>query len=326
MQKLSEAEIRKLALRVLLNHGLESSDATIIADTIVDAELSGRSSHGLAHLPRLVEAIKKSERRSPSIVKENNYSALVDGGDNLGPIVAHFAMELAIRKASLSGIAIIGVNNREPFLHAGFYPLMAARQNMISIVLANSLSRIPPFNGIDPVFGVNPMAIGFPGDPDPIIIDFSLSRVTVSDIRAASREGKQLLRGVAIDSDGNETMDPKKALDGALLAIDEHKGNALALAVEILAGPLVNAKAGKLIKRPRGYLFIVINPEIFVILSQFKLDIATLIKEIKSSRRKAGVEELFFPGERSARNRQAGQEHGIYVSDKTLEIAQQLLT
>ena len=191
---------------------------------------------------------------------------------------------------------------------------------MISIVMANSRARIPAYGGLDPIFGVNPISFGFPCDPEPVIVDFAVSRMVVSDIRQAITRGEQLPLGVALDSNGNETTDPKAALDGALLAIDGHKGNALALAVELLAGPLVRAKAGTAIKRARGYLFIVINPAVFGSISQFKEDVSSLVHEIKTSRRQPGCQELFFPGEQSARNRALARKQGVDVPDEILSV------
>lgn len=46
-------------------------------------------------------------------------------------------------------------------------------------------------------------------------------------------------QGVAINSDGEPTTDPDEALAGAMLPFGGHKGSALSLMIELLAGPLI---------------------------------------------------------------------------------------
>jgi L-2-hydroxycarboxylate dehydrogenase (NAD+) len=309
----------------LLHHGLSEHDAGVVAATILDAELTGRTSHGLVHLPRLVDVLKTSKGDSLRVEIDTDTNALIDGGSSLGPVVANFAMEVGLSKVAKRGFAIVGAHTKDPFLHASMYTRMAADRGYVSLVLSNSKSRIPPYGSMTPVFGVNPLSVGFPCKPYPIIVDFAVSRITVSDVNEAARSGERLPEGVAIDSEGQPTSDPTQALGGALLPVDDQKGAALALVVELLAGPLVNAKAGARIKRGRGFLFLLIDPSIFVSATQFEDDMRSIIDEIKASHPLPGVDEVFYPGEQSARRRELALREGVEVRVETLDAIDKLL-
>lgn len=326
MVKIKLDELREIGNKILTKHGMNTNEANIIVDTMIDDELRGRSSHGFAHMSRIIDVFEKSEKGTIAIIKENDYSALVDGGNSLGPIVAHFSMKIAIKKAKSNGISIVGTTNPDPFLTAGYYAKMATDENFIGIIAANSKARIMPWGGIDPIFGVNPIAIGIPTKERPIILDMALSRITISDIKAAIREGKEIPSDLAIDVNGKSTTNPNNALDGALFPIDTYKGYGLALAIELLAGPLVRGKAGKTIEGSRGYLFIVVDPTIFVDIDDFKDSSTQLIEEIKNSRKSDGVEEILIPGERSEKHREKALMDGVVeISDNVLKELQKLM-
>ncbi len=319
-----ESELREMVNKGLRKQGLVEEDAKIVTDAIIDAEMRGRKTHGLAHLPRIVGVLRTAKREHIRIVRENEYSALIDGGDNLGPIVAKYAMDLAIAKAKQQGFGIVGTYNPDPFLLAGYYARMALRERMIGIIICNSRARITPWGGIDPVLGVNPISIAIPSKTRPIALDMSLSRITVSDIREAKRTKEQIPADCAIDKDGHPTTDPDKALEGALLPIDTYKGYGLALAIEILAGPLVGGKAGKTVKGCRGYLFVVMNPKIFVSIESFEANVSQLIEEIKSVRKKPSVSEILIPGEGSDRLMEKAKVEGVEVDDSLLKVIEAL--
>ena len=326
MVKIKLDELKEIGTKILIKHGMNSNETNIIVDTMIDDELRGRSSHGFAHLSRIVDVYKKSKKETITIIKENDCSALVDGGNSLGPIVANFSMKVAIDKVKSNGISIVGTINPDPFLTAGYYAKMATDENFIGIIAANSKARIMPWGGIDPIFGVNPIAIGIPTKERPIILDMALSRITISDIKAANREGKEIPSDLAVDANGKSTTNPNDALDGALFPIDTYKGYGLALAIELLAGPLVRGKAGKTIEGSRGYLFILVDPNIFTDVEDFKDSASRLIEEIKNSRKAEYVKDIFIPGEQSEKHRENALKRGfVEISDSVFNEIQKLI-
>lgn len=106
----------------------------------------------------------------------------------------------------------------------------------------------------------------------------------------------------------------------AINCFGSYKGYALNLAIEMLAGSLVRGKMGSKIFEglDRGFVFIVINPEIFVDINDFKEETAELIKEVKSSRKEKGFDEILIPGEKGQKNYEKLVSEGFIDVDKKL--------
>jgi len=317
-------EIERICNDILTKNGLNSEESGRVTNEILEAELRGKSAHGLAHLPRIVAFLKENKRGKIIIEKESDCFALVNGNGNLGSIVASFAMKLAITKAKQHGISFVGGRTQDMFILAGNPARIALEEKMIAIVMCNSKARIAPWGGIDPVVGVNPICMAIPAK-QPIVLDMATSRITVSDINFAKRLGKQIPTECALDKDGNETQSPEEALLGTILPFDTYKGFGLAFMIELLAGPLVGAKGGKTVTGSRGFLFIVINPKLIVDLKDFERKVSDIVLEVKRSKKKTGITDLHFPGEKSEQRKEVARLSGIEIEDAILEDVKKLL-
>ena len=108
----SAAELQQLVRQVLEAAGASASNAEIVAQHVVAANLSGVDTHGVWQVPRYVGAIKSGEivpTASPAVVKETATSGLVTGNWTFGQVAARFAMEVAIGKAAAQGVAVVGL-------------------------------------------------------------------------------------------------------------------------------------------------------------------------------------------------------------------------
>lgn len=311
MIQVSIPDITRLASEILVKNGVSNEDAEIIIMHLLDGELSGKPSHGFYRIPGIVNAVRNSlVPTSITSEKETDNSVLLNGGGRQGLVVAQKATETAVTKSKERGIVAVGAYNFVGTTGGmGYFARQIADADLVGIIMPNSGSAIAPWGGKDPIFGTNPIAIGIPSTNDPVIIDLATSQWAYGDIDLALKDGKDLPLGVVLDSDGNPSTDPRDALNGSMLPFAGHKGAALALAVEILAGPLVNAKAGaQAVPGSDGIIIMAIDPSVFVPLDQFKSQVDALIQEIKKSGRRSGVDELFYPGERSERKRSINRE------------------
>jgi L-2-hydroxycarboxylate dehydrogenase (NAD+) len=311
-------EIEKLALGLLVKHGLKPEEATIVAKEILDAEMRGRHAHGVELLPTMIERMKERTGEI-RVIRDSGFSALVDGGDNLGPLVADLCSNLAISKAQSLGVSIVGAVNKFVFVTGGYHARKIAENNLIAIIFSAAEARVAPWGGIDRIFGTNPVAVGIPSKQRPIVLDMALSRKAAAEIRLAKKLGEKIDKSWAVDQNGNPTDDPDEALKGALLPIDTYKGYGLALVVEILGGLFVGGKAGNVVKGRRGMAFIALKPNTFVDLDKFKQDVSLLVSEIKASRKARGFDEILIPGEKSDREFEKAKSRGIEVSEKFLD-------
>jgi LDH2 family malate/lactate/ureidoglycolate dehydrogenase len=144
------------------------------------------------------------------------------------------------------------------------------------------------------------------------------SPVTWTGLLLAKARGEQLPENIAIDSEGNPTTDPTKALEGAMFPFDgSYKGSGLGMVVEILAGPLV-ASAYCDFKNTETYgnVIIAIDPELFVDIADFKANCSDMVKIMKASRKQKGVDEIRLPGERARRAYKEAEKTGMVDVDE----------
>jgi L-2-hydroxycarboxylate dehydrogenase (NAD+) len=183
----------------------------------------------------------------PSIIKESEAFALIDGRRGLGQPAARLATDVAIAKARKSGICCVGITNSSDIFMVGFYAERIARAGLVGFVFTGAPPSVHPHGGRERILGTNPFSIAFPTDEEnPVLIDMATSAVSNSFVRQAAYYGEELPDNVARDALGKPTRSATAVRGGGSLApLAEHKGFALALAVGLLAGPLVGAQVGK---------------------------------------------------------------------------------
>jgi L-2-hydroxycarboxylate dehydrogenase (NAD+) len=319
-------EIKELAIKVAMKHGLSQEDSEIVVEEYLDGELRGRECHGFSMFPKFAVKIMRAKKGDSVVEKEDDSYMMIKGNGNLGQVVCAKFIPQLIHKTKKKGIAMMGIYDMGSYMMPGTYARKIAENNLIGLFFNyGGWERIAPTGSIDPMFGTNPIAVGIPAKDDPIVVDMSTSKYAMGKVRLADRLGEKLPEGVAIDKDGNATIDPKKAMDGALLPIGEHKGYGLALVIEILSRCLldVHRKDDEIY---RGYFFIAIDPSKFIEIGKFLDNVKKLKKRIKSSRKEKGIEEIFLPGERSERTKRENLKKGsIEIDERIIDDIKKLL-
>ena len=306
---------RQLAETFLMTSGMSATDAAIIADILLEAELRGRKTHGFIRLPGIKNRYEKGKRTEIQVDKEDGQCFRVDGGNQPGYLVAYRAMELAIQRAKQTGASIVGVYNTSHCGMAGYYVDMARKAELIGLLFADCLPRITPEGGTQAILGTNPIAVGIPSNNALLLFDMSTAAITNGDLLVAMREDMPIPEGLAFDPEGEPTTDAEQALKGSVRPFGGHKGFGLALITQVLAGALVNAATIPPPGTNYGMLIVVLNPTVFVPLKQFKREVDSLIDSIKANRREADVEEILIPGERAYRERKKYLKSGIHLDD-----------
>jgi delta1-piperideine-2-carboxylate reductase len=234
--QLTVAEAHQLAVRIMSTLGHDTTDATLIADHLIDCELRGLNYGGLARAISIAERIGRTgDRRRPiSIRHETPVSAQLDGGDHLGYIVAHRATAIAVDKALAAGIAVVGADDTWYTGMLSYYAEIAAARGLVTMIASNASPWVAPHGATEGRFGTNPMCFGFPSADEPVIWDVGTSAIIHAEATLAQRLGQRLPEGVAFDPDGNSTRDPAAALAGAFAAWGGHKGSGLGIVVQLL--------------------------------------------------------------------------------------------
>ena len=294
---------------------MSPTDATIISDILLEAELRGRKTHGFIRLPGIKSRYEQGERTDIQVDEEKGQCVRVNGGNQPGYLVAYRAMELAIARAKQTGASIVGVYNTSHCGMAGYYVDMARKADIIGLLFADCLPRITPEGGTEAILGTNPIAVGIPSNTVPLLFDMSTAAITNGDLLVAMQGDTSIAEGLAFDPDGEPTTSADAALKGSVRAFGRHKGFGLALITQILAGALVNAATIPPPGTNYGLLIIAIDPTSFVPLGQFKTEVDTLIARVKENRLESGVTEILIPGERAYRQREIHLADGIHLDD-----------
>ena len=305
---LSVAAARELSERAMRGIGYESDEARILADHVIDAALCGYEYSGLPKLLNVADHPRfKAPRSAMRVIKETVVSVLFDGGNQSGMIGMYYATRAVIERTHAHGFALVGVNNVWMSGRSAYYVEMAARAGLIGIHTVAAPALVAPLGGAKAVLGTNPIAFGFPMEPDPLVIDLGTSAFMGTDLQFRQRLGIPLPDGVAIDDHGRPTTDARAARRGALLPFGGHKGYVLALAMHAL-GVLCTAD-----QETGGYLFIAFKPDLFVPLEHYRRALAAEIAMIKATPRQEGVDEIRIPGERAYRERARLTREGIEI-------------
>jgi L-2-hydroxycarboxylate dehydrogenase (NAD+) len=301
--------IKNISYQILSKIGVPNDDAEIIVNSILYAHQRGKGTHGMGRLPIYARKIKEGLMTAETkfcAIKDNVAVSLYDAQHGFGQVAAYKGMEIAIEKARNYGIGAVGVRHSNSFGTAGFFLELAAKNNMIAFIFANASPAIAPTGGKMPIFGTNPIGIGFPGgnDKPAVILDMATSDVARSKIRLAAKNGEPIPIGWALDSDGNPTTDPIEALKGSMVPVGGHKGFGLSLIVDVIAGLLIGSAFGGDVKPLNlkdalsdcGHFILAINIDSFIDFTEYLDKMDYLTKRVKE----CGEEShIYLPGEHS---------------------------
>ena len=318
---------------ILIQSGMPPTDAVIVADTLVEADLRGYETHGVMRLGMYLERVKRGVMKADAKVttlQDAGAVTVLDGDNGFGQITAFRALEAAALKAGQFGIGAAAIRNGGHVGALGILVERIAMQKKIAILLANTNPIIAPWGGRQAELGNNPIGIGIPRDKEaPLLIDMALSITARGKIILAARDNKPIPPGWAIDVNGRPTTDAAQALLGTVLPMAMHKGYALALAFEILSGVLTGASFGRDVgflmppdyTKPlgMGHLAIVLDVETFMPYQIFAERLEVLVERIVSSPPADEDIPIRLPGDGSDARRRKYMAEGISLSRATWE-------
>lgn len=322
----THAQAREVGLAALLAAGVPASPAVVQLDQWLQAELRGQPSHGLLRLPRIVERIHAG-LADPHAVGESTWTdnlLSVDGQRGLGPVIALRALDLIVRRAAETGVAVAAIANSNHLGMLAPYVEAGARRGMMTIALSTSEALVHPWGGRVAMVGSNPIAIGVPAHPEPFVFDMATSAVSAGKILDHAHRGQPLDDGWAIDAEGRPTTDALAAASGAIAPFGGAKGYGLGLAIELLVGGLASHTYGRDVHGTldstevcnKGDLLIAIRPGDPERASAGASD---YLQAIRDSPRAPGVELIDTPGDRARRRRGHHLSHGLEIADSVWE-------
>lgn len=241
--RMTLAEVRALARRVLLQVGLSGDHAHAVAETMVAGERDGCTSHGLYRLLVAAKSVRAGTvvpDAMPLLSEPARALVRVDGGGGFAQLAFDTGRAMLVEKARRYGIAALALNHVVHF--AALWPEVEwlADAGLVALAFTPSHAWVAPAGGTQPVFGTNPIAFGWPRPGRlPFVFDLATSAVARGEIELHRRAAKPVPDDWGYDAAGQATTDAEAVLAGAMRTFGGHKGSALAAMVELIAGPLI---------------------------------------------------------------------------------------
>lgn len=314
--------VRELVVRSLVGASVSAANAEAMAEVIAMAQADDCPSHGLYRVRGCIDAVRSGKVRpdsEPVIVSEDACVVRVDGASGFAPLALSVGRRPLIEAARRYGAGILAIRNCYHFsaLWADIEPLVA--QGLVVWAFTVGRHCVALADGRKPAMGANPMAFGFPlGEGRmPYIFDQSISAAARGEVELHARDGRPIPEGWALDGSGEPTRDARAALDGALKAFGGHKGAALGLMIELLAGPLIGdltsaealaADSGDGGPLRGGYLMIAIDPRRFAASGENLRSAHAFLRQLREDNPASRL-----PSERRYKAREASRRHGARV-------------
>lgn len=245
---LSLEEAKRLAMGALVKAGVARASAAATADALVAAEVDGQAGHGLSRVPSytLHARVGKVDGNAvPVAVAAGDAGVRIDAGHGFAYPAIDLAIDRLLPLVARTGVAAAAIHHSHHFGQAGRHIERLADQGLVAFAFANTPAAMALPGGRRSLMGTNPIAFAAPmPGRAPLVIDMALSVAARGKIMAASKAGKPIPEGWALDADGNPTTDAKAALAGSLLPIGGAKGAALALMIEVICAALVGGNFG----------------------------------------------------------------------------------
>lgn len=323
--------LRELTQRILETADTPPEIAVRVAQILVNANLAGHDSHGILRIPMYLDQIEKQvlvpDARSTTL-RQAASTALVDACCGWGHCSAWQAMELAMEKATETGIGAIAISRCNHIGRLGEYAEQAAARGFASLVTIGltgpGIGGAAPFGGTGRLMGTNPWAFGIPTDGEfPIVADFATTVVAEGKIHVAQSKAAPLAPGCILDKDGHPSTDPADYYaGGTILHAAGHKGYGLGLIACLLGGLAADVEPWLRhfnIDDPGwtmgGVFLVALEIRRFRELAGYKTAVADVVAGLKSSPTVPGVSEVLVPGELEHRTREKREENGIEIPE-----------
>lgn len=335
------AALKAVVRAVVERAGSSEREARLVAEQLVEANLTGHDSHGVGMLPRYVEALGEGGLRTNQrlrVVNDAGALLMLDGNAGFGQVMAHDAMVLGIERAAQHGVAVLGLANSHHIGRIGHWAEQCVAAGLVSIHFVNVISKpvVAPFGGRDARFVTNPFCVGIPmPNGEPILLDFATSRIAMGKVRVALNKGEQVKPDTLLDAQGEPTTDPAALFatpSGAILTFGEHKGYGLAVVCEILGGALAGGHAlhGRPTSRAiiNNMLTFIVDPRRLGTAERLASEAMAFADWVRTSPPMHGVDRVRLAGEPERETRRERLASGIPIDATTwsqiIEAAAQL--
>jgi LDH2 family malate/lactate/ureidoglycolate dehydrogenase len=319
------------ATQLLRASGLDQDKSRAVAEILVEADLLGHDTHGLALLAGYLGELASGtmmKAGEPRVISDYPAAVTWDGQRLPGPWLVLKALDLAAARAKSQGTGTVVIRRSHHIACLAAYLKRATDRGLLMLLICSdpNTASVAPFGGLDAVFTPNPIAAGFPTKGDPVLVDVSTS-ITTNGMTARLRKAGGKLPGPwAMDASGQPTDDPAVLFaepKGTLLPLGGldagHKGYGLTLMVEALTGGLAGHGRADPKEGWGATVFLqVMDPEAFSGADAFRRQADQVAQACRASRPRRTGEKVRTPGERGLAREREQLAHGIALQPAIL--------
>ena len=330
--KLNSKDLYKFMCNLMIAAGAHQDCAEAAAQIHLEADLQGVNLQGADYLPYTIKSLERGiidGMAKPSIIKETDATALIDGNRGLGQLAALKAVEVVSIKAKKIGSASVSICNSTDIFMIGAYAKRISQMGLIGMVMTSGPPLVHPYGGVEKMLSTNPIAFGMPiAGKTPFVFDMATSALSSSRIRQAEYFKENLPPGIGVDSNGNPTIDASLIKEGAISPLAGHKGFGLALCIAMFCGPLSGSGIGPELggwqgegqTKTQGHFFYALDPKFFTSGNEFAERSKEYIDIIKESKKARNFKEIRIPGERAQLLNKQQINKGVFILEETWKI------
>jgi LDH2 family malate/lactate/ureidoglycolate dehydrogenase len=326
--RIPAADLHRQVSAILQGVGTPADHAETTAKILVSSSLRGVDTHGVGNVVRYSEAIEDGTYTVPQtvdVITETDTTALLSCGNGLGFVAAHQGMEMSIEKARNQGVGMTTIRDGHHIGMVGYYPMMAAEQDMIGMAMTNASRSVRPALGARPRVGTNPIAFAAPaGEERDFVLDMATSTVASGKIALAKRLGVTMPAGWAISAEGEAITDPPGDRGeqwsmnplGNTREQGSHKGYGLGVVVDILCGVLSGGGFGTQLSGGENMTWtMAIDIAKFRDVDDFKAMMDDMIRELHATPALPGEDRVLVAGDPEADTAEDRTANGVPVEN-----------
>ena len=306
--------------------GLPEEKARDVAEVLVEGDLMGHDTHGLALLTPYLDALASGDMAAegePEVVSATPVVQAWNGRKLPGPWLVRRAIAAAEGAATCFGIGAVAIAQSHHIAALAAYgPAVAAKGLMLVLSCSDpATASVAPWGGTRRVITPNPLAAAWPTPAGPVILDVSMS-ITTNGMTARRRaEGTRFPGQWLLDGQGRPTDDPNAFWGeppGTLLPLGGveagHKGFALGLLVEALTSGLSGIGRAA---QPTGWgasvFVLVLDPAKFGGAEAFLAEGGWMAEAVRSNPPRPGFDAARLPGDGAMARRARALAEGVVL-------------
>ena len=325
MMRVPFEEVRERLGHVLRGLGFGDERAELCARLFAETTCDGVYSHGVNRFARFVAMVRNGSvvpAAEPVVVSGFGAMERWDGQRGPGNLNAYAAMDRTIAMSREHGIGCVAMANTNHWMRGGTYGWQAADAGVIGICWTNTMPNQPPWGGMEPAIGNNPLVIAVPRAKGHVVLDMAMSQFSYGALESYRKRGELLPVPGGFDTEGRLTSDPGAIEQSQrLLPVGYWKGSGLAVVLDMVAamtslGNATHRIANDSLRETRlSQMFVAIDARALGDAARMEGIADEVVESLRRSQPAEAGRPVRYPGENTLRLREENRRLGLPIEE-----------